>query len=205
MKGQIFLLTAAVIIGVLVALRGFAATSHITSQREVLDASLENLAFRNAENEVKQVIEISSSTPSNMTDKAIDFLNFTRTGLASNSFDFTALFVGVLANSTNQTMNITIFNFLKETNLNITIKLNTSSPQTNSTLLNDGGIWINNFTFTRGEQYNLTIILPDKNYGQNITIKTRGNKDVYTGFYDIRLTTPRATHISTFRQEAKLS
>lgn len=203
MKGQVFLLTAGIIIAILVALRGIATVQQISSEREVLDVSLEDLAFKNIENEVKQIITISAAAPGNATENVIDFLNFSRRGSAGLSLDFQALFVGALANSTNETMNITVFQFLRETNLNVTIRLNTSSEQTNSTFLNDSGIWISNFTFTRGDPYNLTVLLPDKNYQENITVRTRGGKDTYTGFYDIRLISSRATHISRFQQEVK--
>lgn len=204
MKGQVFLLTAGIIIGVFVTLKGFITVSQISSEREILDVSLEDLAFKNIGSEVKQIIGISASTPRNISDNGIDFLNFTRRGSDGHSLDFRALFVGALANSTNQTMNITVFQFLRESNLNVTIRLNTSTPQTNTTLLNDGGIWFNNFTFTRGEIYYLTVTLPDKNYEENITVKTRGNKDTYTGFFDLSLISLRATHADKFQQEVKV-
>ena len=205
MKGQVFLLTAGVVIAVLVALKGFAVVQQISSEREILDVSLENLAFRNIDDEVRRIIGISASTPRNISDNSIDFLNFTRTGSYGHSLDFRTLFIGVLANSTNQTMNITVLQFLRESNLNVTIKLNTSSVQTNSTLLNDSGIWINNFTFTAGQGYNLTVTLPDKNYEENITVDTKTSKDTYTGFFDLRLISGRAVYRSTFQQGTKVS
>lgn len=205
MKGQVFLLTAGVIIAILVALKGFAVVQQISSEREILDISLEDLAFRNVENEIKKIIVFSTNFPRNISDNTIDFLNFTRRGNDGHSLDFRTLFVGALANSTNQTMNITVFQFLRETNLNVTIKLNTSTAQTNTTLLNDSGIWINNFTFTRGESYNLTISLPDKGYEENVTVETRGNKDTYTSFFDLRLLSGRADHLSKFQQTVKIS
>lgn len=205
MKGQVFLLTAAVIIATLVALRGFATVQQISSEREILDVSLEDLVFKNVENEVEEIIPVSSDIPRTMSNNAIDFLNFTRTGNSGHSFDFRVLFVGILANSTNQTMNITVFQFLRESDLNVTIRLNTSTEQTNRTLLNDSGIWINNFTFTRGEAYNLTLLLPDKGYQENITFQTRGGKDTYTGFFDLRLLSERAEHRGKFSQTVKIS
>jgi hypothetical protein len=205
LKGQVFLLTAGIIIAVLVALRGYSVVQQISAEKEILDISLENLAFKNIETEVKQLPIILANGPRNITDNSIDFLNFTRIGSDGHSLDFRSLFVGVLANSTNQTMNITIFQFLRESNLNVTIRLNTSTEQTNTTLLNDSAIWINNFTFTAGGKYNLTLILPDKNYQENITIETKTNKDTYTAFFDLRLLTERATHINRFQQGIKIS
>ena len=205
MKGQAFLLTAMIIISLLVALRGFATVQQISSEREILDVLLEDLVFKNVENEVDEIIPVSADTPRILSDNSIDFLNFTRRGNDGHSFDFRVLFVGVLANSTNQTMNITVFQFLRENNLNVTIRLNTSTEQTNRTLLNDSGIWINNFTFTRGEAYNLTLWLPDEDYQENITFQTRGGKDTYTGFFDLRLFSERAEHRSRFSQTVKIS
>jgi len=205
MKGQVFVLTAGVIISILVVLKGFDTVQRISTERDILDISLEELAFKNVDNEMKQLVVFSSNAPRNITDNVIEFLNFTRSGGDGHSLDFRSLFAGALSNATNQTMNITIFQFLRETDLNVTITLNTSTVQRNSTLLNDSGIWMNNFTFTRGEVYNLTISLPDKGYEENVTIKTRGGKDTYTAFYDLRLISLRATHQSLFQQEVKIS
>lgn len=204
-KGQVYLLIAGVVIALLVSLRAFVAVSQISSEREVLDVTLEDLAFRNMDNEVKKVISFSSNNPRTIADNAIDFLNFTRRGSAGRSLDFRALFVGILANSTNQTMNITVFQFLRENNLNVTIRLNTTPVQTNTTLLNDGSIWINNFTFTAGQGYDLTVSLPDKSYEENITFQTRGDKSTYTGFFDISLVSERAEHRSKTSQTVKIS
>ena len=204
MKGQVFLLTAAIIIAVLVTLRAYSSIQHITSEREILDISQEELAFKNVQNEVNELIDFSSNTPSLISTNSIDFLNFTRTGESSHAFDFRSMFVGVLANSTNQTMNITLFQLLRETSLNVTINLSTSPVQTNSTLLNDGGIWINNFTYTAGQTYNLTLNFPTKNYIQNITIKTK-NKDTYTGFYNLTVISDRAVHTNVLQETVKVS
>lgn len=207
MKGQVFILTAGIIISILVVLKGFATVQQISSEREILDISLEELAFKGMDNEVKRLLAFSSDAPRNITDNAIDFLNFTRLGGDGHSLDFRTLFVGTLVNATNQTMNITVFQFLRENNLNVTIKLvnTTNVLNTSTTLLNDSGIWFNIFNFTRGETYNLTVILPDKNYDENITVKTRGNKDTYTAFYDLQLVSLRATHQNRFQQEVKVS
>lgn len=205
MKGQVFLLTAGIVIGVLVALKAFSVVQQISSEKEILDLSIEDLAFKNVENEMKRLTGISADTPRAITDNIINFINFTRSGSYDHALDFQSLFVGVLANSTNQTMNITVFQFLRETNLNVSLRLNTSSPQTNSTLLNDSATWINNFTFTAGDRYDLTITLPDKSYEENLTITTKNNKDTYTGFFDVRLISERADHVDKFEQEIKIS
>ncbi|MEM5797229.1 MAG: hypothetical protein QXD72_01745 [Candidatus Aenigmatarchaeota archaeon] len=205
MKGQVFLLTAGIIIALLVALKGFAVVQQISSEREILDIALEDLFFKNIETEVERIIGFLANTPNTISDNSIDFLNFTRTGSDGHSLDFRALFVGTLSNTTKQTMNITVFQFLRENTLNVTIRLDTIPVQTNSTFLDDGGIWINNFTFTPGQKYNLTVSLPDKNYEENITVETKSNKDTYTGFFDLKLISIRAEHRSKVQQTIKIS
>ncbi len=204
MKGQTFLLTAGVIIGILVALRAFTTISQVTSEREILDVSVEDLAFKNIENELKQLVGTAVLSPVNMTDSVIDFINFTRRGVNGRGLDLTAIFVGALANSTNQTINITVFQFLRETNLNVTVELNTSTIQANRSLMNDTQAFMSNFTFTRGEIYNITVTFPDKGYEENITIKTRTNRDTYAAFYDISVNSERAAHVKKFKQEVRI-
>lgn len=204
MKGQTFLLTAGVIIGILVALRAFTTISQVTAEREILDVSVEDLAFKNIENEIELAIGTVVLSPVNMSDNIIDFINFTRSGVNGRGLDLTALFVGVLANSTNETVNVTVFQFLRETNLNVTVELNTTTIQANRSVMNDSQTFTSNFTFTRGGIYNLTVTFPDESYEENITIKTRTNRDTYTVFYDIRIDSERATHVKKFQQEVRI-
>lgn len=203
MKGQTFLLTAMIIILALISLKAWMNISRISSEKEILDVSLEEKYFKNIGDEIKRVIAYSAYSPDVMTDNSINFLNFTQIGSNSHSLGFTTLFVGTKANSTNQTMNITVFNLLNENNVNVTIKLNTTVVQRNSTLLNDSDIWSNNFTFTAGELYNLTVSLPNKDYEKNVTVETNPNKDVYVEFYDLTLISERATHKNVFQQTMK--
>ncbi len=204
MKGQMFLIGAGIIIAVLVALRGFATASQISSERDILDIALEDLAYRNIRNEIEGLVGFLSNVPSNITGNSIDFLNFTRKGSDDHSLDFKSLFISITSNHTNQTMNVTIFQFLKETDLNVTLRLNTSTEQRNSTLLNDSSIWFNNFSFTSGQTNILTLSLPTKGYEENITIENRQNYDVYVGFFDISLSSARATHTDKIYRTIKI-
>lgn len=203
MKGQMFLLTAAIVVMLLVSLKAYVNLQQITNQKDILEVNLEGLVFRNIANEISQVIKYSAIDSNHVSDNAIDFINFTRSGMQRQGYNLQGVFVGAKANSTNQTMNITVLNFRGENNLNFTIKLNTPSPQINSTTLGDFNYWTNNLTFTPGNTYNLTISLPDKGYEQNITVETRGNKDIYVGFYDFTLNTGNADHRKIFQQTIK--
>ncbi|MBI2545442.1 MAG: hypothetical protein HYW22_02515 [Candidatus Aenigmarchaeota archaeon] len=204
MKGQMFLLTAAIIVTVLISLKAYVNLQQISNQRDILNVNLDNLVFQNIVNEITNVLKYSSLTPNVMSDNAVDFINFTRNGTQHEGYTLNGIFVGAKVNSTNQTMNITVLNFRNENGVNFTVKLNTSSPQINYTTLNDFNLWTNNFTFTKGDTYNLTISLPDKGYEQNITIQTKENKDVYVGFYDFKLSTENAVYRKIFQQTFKI-
>ena len=194
MKGQMFLLTAAIVVTLLVSLKAYVNLQQITNQRDILEVNLDGLVFQNIQNEISQVVKYSALDPNHVSDNAIDFINFTRIGMQRQGYNLNGVFIGARVNSTTQLMNITVLNFRGENNLNFTIKLNTSSPQINSTTLNDFNYWTNNFTFTPGDTYNLTLSLPENGYEKNITVETRGNKDIYVAFYDFSLNTENAVH-----------
>lgn len=204
MKGQTFLLTAGIIIGVLVALKGFSVVSQVSSERAILDISLEDLAFKNVGDEAKNLLDVNIAYPRNVTTNSIDFLQFMRNGSYSHGTEIKILYVNALANSTNSTINITVFNYLKENNLNVSIKLNTSSVQINSSLLNDGSLFVSNFSYTPGQTFNLTIQIPSDNYEQNVSVETKNNKDTFTSFFDIRFVTERASHFQKIEQNVKI-
>lgn len=205
MKAQMFLLTAAIVIGLLVSLKAYTNIQEITTEKDILDASQESSMFSNIIKETTQATSFSVLNSSVISDNSIDFINFTRNGTMRQGDSFRGIFVGAKANSTNQTMNITVLSFLGEQSVNFTIKLNNGTIITNSTTLNDSNIWNNNFTFAAGGTYNLTVDLPDKNYEQNITVKTKNNQDVYVGFYDFNLTTIRAVHRNIFQESFKIN
>lgn len=206
MKGQMFLITAAIIVTVLVTMKAFVNLQQISSEKDILDVSLDDLVFKNIKGELETVIKISIQDENATTDNAIDFINFTRNGTMHTSNQLNGVFVGAKVNSTTQLMNITVLNFIGQNNVNFTIRLNTSTPQINSTSLNDFTPWNNNFTFTAGDKYNLTInyTLSYTSYEKNITVETRGGRDIYVGFFDIELVSQKATHKTLFQQTVRI-
>lgn len=188
----------------LTSLKGFTNLQQVSSERDIVEVNTEDAAFDNLRKEIEQVIKFSVLDENVIADNVIDFINFTRNATQRQGYEFEGIFVGAKANSTNQTMNITVLNFLGENSINFTIRLNTSTVQINSSILKDYNFTHSNFTFTAGDNYNLTINLPGKEYEKNITIDTRGNADVYVGFYDIALISSRATHKRTFQQTVRI-
>ncbi len=206
MKGQMFLLTAAILVTVLVSMKALVNLQQISSERDILDVSLEDLVFKNIKSEIETVIKISVHDENATTDNAINFINFTRNGTMRTGNQLNGIFVGTRANTTTERMNITVLNFLSEDNVNFTIRLNTSTVQINSTSLNDFNSWNNDFTFTAGDKYNLTInyTTPATSYGKNISVETRGGRDIYVGFFDFELVSQRATHRASFQQTFRI-
>ena len=86
--------------------------------------------------------------------------------------------------------------------ISVTLNLNDgSSAQTNDMI--DNTKWDTNFTFTPGTNYNLTVSY-NSTYTQNVTIKTKNNKDIYVSFFDITLQTSNAVYTNKTQDTYKL-
>jgi hypothetical protein len=201
-KGQIFLILATILIVSLAILKGTTTLKSIVKQREVLETSLEYETFQNLVNEFVKALDFSIYEPENITRNVFDFGNFSRYKMKEHSIDFLFFYVGCLANSTTQQMNITVVNLLGET-IDVSLELNTSIPQTDSqNNIVDASSWTTNFSFIPGENYKLTVNYAT--YTQDVTIKTKTNKDVYVGFYDISLKTSEAIHKKKFQESRSI-
>jgi hypothetical protein len=201
-KGQMFIILATILIVSLVILKGTTTLRGVTKQREVLEASLEYETFQNLVNEFVKALDFSIYQPENITTNIFDFGNFSRYKMKEHSIDFLFFYVGCLVNSTTQQMNVTVVNLLGET-IDVSLELNTSTPQTDSQNdIVDASSWTTSFSFTPGENYNLTVNYAT--YTQEITIETETSKDVYVGFYDISLKTPEAIHKKKFQESRSL-
>ena len=153
-KGQMFLITAVIIIVTLIVLVITSNLTNIIQEKRELEGRFERDFFINIVNELVKVIEISYHQPSNITNNVFDFGNFTRKEMTERLQTFKFLYVGSLANVSNQQMNVTLVNLLNEP-VFATIELNgTSDSQDN---IVDASSWTTNFTFSPGSTYVLTV------------------------------------------------
>lgn len=191
MKGQMFLIGAVILVSILFLIRISIRTPTIIEERKVLELTFEEKIFENVENELKKSARYSADDKANITTNVFDFGNFTKDKMNEHGLTFEFLFVGSLANKTTQTINISLVNLLGEP-INASLNLNGT---TNNSIVSDSQRWDSFFLYTPGLTYVLTVSY-NNTYSENVTIKTKANKDVFVGFFDISLKSSDATHKS---------
>jgi len=153
-KGQMFLITAAIIIVILVLLKTGINLPDILQREKELKSRFEKEFFLNIINELVKVIDISYHQPSNITNNVFDFGNFTRKRMTERLQSFEFLYVGSLANVTSQQINVTLINLFNK-QINATLDLNGTSDNQDNIV--DASSWETNFTFSPGSDYVLTV------------------------------------------------
>jgi opacity protein-like surface antigen len=202
-KGQMFLITATIIIVILVLLRTSVNLPNILQKEKELKTRFEKEFFQNTADELVKVIDISYHQPSKITNNVFNFGNFTRKKMTERLQSFEFLYAGVImpASSGNDIMNVTIVNLLSKP-INATLQLNSLTPINYSQML-DSTSWTTNYSINQGQTYTL-IVGYNGTYSENVTIQTKVNKSVYVGFFDITLTGSETTYKDKFQKNYTL-
>lgn len=195
MKGQMFLIAAAVIVTILVLLKIGINVPDILQKKRELEGSFEEKIFLNLVNEFKRVIEFSSHEPEKITDNVFDFGNFIRKKMTEHLLNFKFIYVGSLVNVTNNQTNVTLINLLGKP-INATLDWNGTSF---NCVLSDEESCNVNFSFEPGKTYILTVSY-NETYTQQITIATQNSKDTYVGFFDISLFGHKSSYKDKFQK-----
>jgi hypothetical protein len=195
MKGQMFLLAAIIIATSLFIIRISIRTPSIMEERKTLELTFEKNIFDNLQIEFKKAARYSSNEKLNITGNVFDFGNFTREKMFEHGLTSKFLFVGSLANKSNLIINASLVNLLKES-INATLSLNDSA---NTNTVVDGQRWDTYFSFTPGSTYVLTISY-NNTYSENVTIKTKVDKDVFVGFFDLTIESSDTTYRNKFSE-----
>jgi hypothetical protein len=198
-KGQMFLLGAVVIVGILVILKYNISYPNALEEKKTLEGRLENDLFNNIVEELNGTLIFSYEEPMNITYNVFDFANFTRLKVSEHSMALKFLFVGSIANSTTDTLNVSLINMIGYT-IDASLTLDGQSDAEQE--IHDYEMWESGFTITPGSQYVLQI---GYNGGvENITINSKSNKDVYVGFFDISLESEDSTHAARYQKDMNL-
>ena len=202
-KGQMFLITAAIIIIILVLLKTGINLPDILQREKELKSRFEKEFFLNIVDELVKVIDISYHQSSNITNNVFDFGNFTRKRMTERVQSFNFLFVGIItpASQGSATMNVTYINLLSKP-INATLQLDSYKPVNYSEML-DSTSWTTNYSITQGQTYDL-IIGYNGTYSENVTIGTKINQSVYIGFFDITLNGSETTYKDKFQKNYTL-
>ena len=127
-KGQMFLITATIVIIVLVLLKTSINLPDILQREKELKFRFEKEFFLNIVDELVKVIDISYHQSGNITNNVFDFGNFTRKRMTERLMNFEFLYVGIITpvSNDNDTMNVSVINLLNR-DINPTLSLNESS------------------------------------------------------------------------------
>ena len=199
-KGQMFLIAAVVIVSAIVVLGFNMSSPSATKEAETMKATFESEMFDNLVAEFNATIDISSSAPENITSNVVDFANFTRAKIAGRSMTLKLLFVGTVANKTTQMLDVSVLNMLGAT-INASLEANVQ-VRTNSSVVNNGR-WNTTFTFAAGSTYLMNITYNTEVGSattETIEVKTKPNKDTYTGFFYVIMSGASANHVSKYQK-----
>lgn len=194
-----FLLGAFIIIATVVILKLTMTAPNADEEKRLIDILIENDIASNMREELQNSARFSIDHKESITTNVFNFANFTETKAAEHSLNLKFIFVGCLANTSNNYLNVSVINMLNQpisASLNLEGTVRTSDMPDNTR-------WDTNFTFTPGTTYNLTFSY-NSTYTQNITIKTKNNRDIYVGFFDTTLESYTATYTNKTQETYKL-
>lgn len=198
-KGQMFLIVAIVIISSVVIIKFNTSSQTAATDIITMKSKLENDIFENIKREFNHTTRFSSNTPTSIDSDVFDFANFTESKINEHSMIFELLYVGSIANKTTNSLNTTMINMLdKEIDGSLTL----NGQQKSQNNIADYGVWDDSMTITPGNDYNMTISYD--NTENNITIETKANKDVYIGFFYLKIESSDATHVDTWSKSINI-
>ena len=204
-KGQVFLITAVIMIIILVLLRIGTNLPDIIQRGRKLEGQFEKDFFINVAHELSKVIEISYHQSNNITNNVYNFGNFTRKKMTEKMQEFEFLYVGCITpkSSGSDTMNVSAINLLNEP-INLTLTLNSTPTQTrNRDNFVDYNSYNTSFSITQGTHYVITVSY-NRTYVENITIETVSGKSKYVGFFDTTLIGKETTYKDKFQKSYTL-
>ncbi|MFH8107806.1 MAG: hypothetical protein QXJ25_02165 [Candidatus Aenigmatarchaeota archaeon] len=191
-KGQMFLITAVILMVTLVILAASIKVSQPALDRAYIESSLESKIFKNIKEEIAKIPIYSFYDELN--ENVLDFLTFVRNYVKPKGFRINVIYLASYHNNTNF-VNISFINFWNEA-LNVTLKINTTPEQTKNFIIEDSTVYDTKFDITPGENYTLEILF--NGYEEKIIIQTNTMKSSYTYFFDIRMFSSLGTRIEKY-------
>jgi len=190
-KGQMFLIASVIIVSILVVIKLNISTANASRQLATLKTRMENYLFDNFKEEFNNTMSYSSGYPGNITKNVFVFGNFTEDAMEDHSITFKMFYMGTIANHTTSKLVFTVINMMDDS-IDVTVDMNGQQKSKNG--LVDYGNWTDELNIDPGTNYMMTL-----NYGgksEQIEIKTKKKKDVFTGYPYLVFETEDATHTS---------
>lgn len=206
-KGQMFLIAAVVIVAALVTIKVSMSGTSTAYDIKSIEVQMDSSTFSNIVNEMNNTMIYASNTPQDICGNVHEFINFTRSGMASKSKELSAIYVGSISNHTLGVMNVSVVN-----SLGSAIDVNISIPGQSSIVsgLADQGRWDSYISITPGAHYTLYVWynttsgdISTLNY-DTVQIDTKNNRDVYDGFLYMKMDTGDALYTQKYQKSFKM-
>jgi len=205
-KGQVFLISAIILIVVLIILRVGINLPDVIQNTKKLEENFEKDFFINVVNELVKTIEISYYQPDNMTNNVYNFGNFTRKKMTERLQEFEFLYVSSITPKSSgiDDMNVSVINLLNKP-INLTLTLDGTPTQTrNHDNMVDYSSYDTSFYIEQGTNYILTVSY-NRTYNEYITIETKPWISKYIGFFDVTLIGKETTYKDKFQKNYTLT
>ena len=196
MKGQAYILAAAIIIGALVALSIKPRTTAVTEEKKILQIKYDTYFFNHILNEYLKSVEYSYGNESQMTQNLFDFGNYTKEKAKRKGKELETFLVTIFFNKTSREFKTVSINLMNNP-VSVTIEVNTTPSQTKSFNVNEYGEHVEYFSYTPGGTYNLTIEYGDKTH--SLIVVTPNLYSLYVTYGDMLMSSESATHRKTFQ------
>ncbi|MFH8080406.1 MAG: hypothetical protein QXO84_00795 [Candidatus Aenigmatarchaeota archaeon] len=185
MKGQAILMSAMILIMVFTIIE---LDIFNFLQNPTLDKDYNLHYFEKLKKEITLAL-----TNENSVENFLDFLLLIKQDAALKNYNF-SLFSVIATNDTNK-LNVSVLNYL-DTNINVTLKINTTPHQIQNILLMKGECYNFTFDIESDSDYELEI-----NYTENITIPIifREKNNIFA-FIDVFLQNENIRYIDKFRK-----
>ncbi|MEM5773136.1 MAG: hypothetical protein QXL86_02825 [Candidatus Aenigmatarchaeota archaeon] len=191
MKGQFFLISGAIVVVVLLLIKGSLNLTQIIENKRSLEVSMERKEFLNLKQQLIKTIEYSYNK--NESEKIENYLNYVRGRLKSRTMDLTGIAIestykNVTA-SVDSSLNVTVYNLLGETITNLTLDFNGSIEQFYN--IEDEKSVESSFIFNTNLDVNYTLTVnyttskESKQY--RILIPVEVGRSKFIGFFDLRI------------------
>lgn len=206
-KGQMFLIAAVVIVAALVTIKVSMSGTSTAYDIKSIEVQMDSSTFSNIVNEMNNTMIYASNTPQDICGNVHEFINFTRSGMASKSKELSSIYIGAISNHTLGVMNVSVVN-----SLGSAIDVNISIPGQSSVVsgLADQGRWDSYISISPGTHYTLHVSynstsgdISTLNY-DTVQIDTKNNRDVYDGFLYMKMDTGDALYTQKYQKSFKM-
>ncbi|MFH0711157.1 MAG: hypothetical protein V1944_01110 [Candidatus Aenigmatarchaeota archaeon] len=196
MKGQIYLITAVIVIVILVTLKTSLDTTKLLELKRHMEISLEREQFQNIKHEIYNTVSFSSNQSENINTNVDSFVKYARDKLRTRTYDLNGVMVETIyptvSSGVNTRINVSVLNLqgMEMKNLNLSFSYDMGSNKTFSSVKDEEKIDYN-FTFNTISDVNYTLTVfyttQSKSVAEEITIPVIVGKSKYILFTDLLL------------------